>query len=114
MCTKPVGPSSAPATGTAQISGSTGCATQNFDVTVTGQKIRRVVFTLDSRIVKTLTRPNSGGKYVLAVRPGRLSRGTHRVIATTTFTAASRTRTRTLRVVFQRCGRSVAAPRFTG
>jgi hypothetical protein len=114
LCTPPVVPSSGPGPATAQISGVTGCATQNFNVTVTGQQIRRVVFTLDGRGVKILTKPNSGGKYVLAVRPGRLRRGTHRVVATTTFTAASRTRTRTLRVVFQRCTRSVSAPRFTG
>lgn len=114
ICAPAVGPSSAPPPGTAQISGRTGCATQNFNVTVTGQQIRRVVFTLDGRTVRTLTKPNSAGKWVLPVRPGRLARGTHRVIARTTFTAASRTRTRTLRVVFQRCARVVSAPRFTG
>ena len=114
MCAAPVVPSSAPTSGTAQISGTTGCATQNFNVTVTGQHIRRVEFSLDGRRVKTLTKPNSAGRYVLAVRPGRLKNGTHRIVARTTFTAASRTRTRSLRVVFQRCARVVSAPRFTG
>jgi len=118
LCATPVGPSSAPApapaSGTAQISGKTGCATQNFNVTVTGRHIRRVVFSLDGKNVSTLMRPNRGGRYVLAVRPGRLKLGTHRVIAQTTFTAASRTRTRSLRVVFQRCARISTAPRFTG
>jgi hypothetical protein len=114
ICAPVVGPSSAPPPGTAQISGRTGCATQNFNVTVTGQQIRRVVFTLDGRTVRTLTKPNSGARWVLPVRPGRLARGTHRIIARTTFTAASRTRTRSLRVVFQRCARVVSAPRFTG
>jgi hypothetical protein len=32
----------------------------------------------------------------------------------TSFTAASGTRQRTLRVTFSRCGRVAAAPRFTG
>jgi hypothetical protein len=114
LCAPSIAPSSATPTGTARISGRTGCATQNFNVTVTGRQIRRVAFTLDGRKVRTLTRPNSGRKYVLSVRPERLKRGTHRIVARTTFTAASGTPPRSLRVVFQRCARFVSAPRFTG
>jgi hypothetical protein len=36
------------------------------------------------------------------------------VLARTTFSAASGTRARTLRVVFQRCARAASAPQFTG
>ncbi len=100
--------------GTARISGPSGCVARPFSVLVTGRKIRRVTFYLDGRRVSSLTRPNSGTRFVLRVRPGSLSRGAHRVLAVTSFTAASGTRQRTLRLVFQRCARQAAAPRFTG
>lgn len=83
-------------------------------VTVTGRQIRRVVFYLDGKAVRTLTRPNRGSRYVLAVRPNALRRGVHRIIARTTFTAASSTPSRSLRVVFSRCARAAGAPQFTG
>ena len=85
--------------------------TTNFNVTVTGRQIRRVTFFLDGKAVQTLTRPNRGSRFVLAIRPNTLPRGTHRVIARTTFTTASGTPSRSLRVVFQR---SASAPQFTG
>ena len=100
--------------GTARISGPSGCVPRPFSVLVTGRRIRRVTFYLDGRRVSSLVRPNSGNRYVLRVRPGSLRRGTHRVIAITSFTAASETRQRILRLVFQRCARKPAAPRFTG
>jgi hypothetical protein len=100
--------------GTAKAIAPTGCVTGNFNVQVTGRQIRRVTFYLDGKKVRTLTRPNRGTRFALAVRPNSLRRGTHRVLAVTTFTAASGTRSRTLRVVFQRCARRAAAPSFTG
>jgi hypothetical protein len=101
--------------GAAKISGPSGCVGTKFHVTVTGKHIRKVMFRLDRKVVKTLTRPNAGKAFRLpVVRSGRLGRGTHRVTATTTFTRASGTRARTLRVVFQVCSRSARAPQFTG
>jgi hypothetical protein len=102
------------APGTAKINGKTGCVTKNFNVTVSGRQIRRVVFTLDSKRIKTLTKPNAGGAFSLPVKPGTLKKGTHRVIAQTTFTSASGTRPRSLRVAFSRCSRSARSPQFTG
>jgi hypothetical protein len=88
---------------------------KKFYVNVTGTHVRKVTFRLDRKVVKTLTRPNAGKAFRLpVVRSGRLARGTHRVTATTTFTPASGTRARTLRVVFQVCSRSARAPQFTG
>ena len=107
-----VGSSAGP--GSAKISGPEGCVTKNFHVTVTGKRISKVTFRLDRKVIKTLTRPNVGTKFRIAVRPGSLKRGTHRITATTTFTRASGTRARTLRVVFQRCSRSARSPQFTG
>ena len=75
-----------------------------------------MTFTLDGRVVRTLTRPNSGRNYRLPVNPRRLRNGVHRVVARTVFTRSSGTRARTLRVTFSRCARArrAAAPAFTG
>jgi len=87
--------------------------TRNFNVQVIGRKIRRVVFYLDGKKVQTLNRPNrSGNRFALPVRPNSLRRGTHRVLAVTSFSDG--TRMRTLRVTFSRCARRAVAPRFTG
>ena len=75
--------------------------TTNFNVQVTGRQIRKVVFYLDGRQVRSLTRPNRGTRFALPIRPNSLRRGTHRVLAATYFTTASGTRMRTLRVTFQ-------------
>jgi hypothetical protein len=101
--------------GSASISGPSGCVPRSFNVNVSGTNIRRVTFTLDRRRVKTLTQPNAGTVFRLRIRrTGTLRRGTHRIVARTTFTAASGTPVRRLRVVFQRCARAQRAPRFTG
>jgi len=118
-CVPPPGPAPPGGTicaprGTARISGKTGCVTQNFNVTVTGREIHRVTFTLDGKRIKTLRKPNVGRTYRIAVRPGRLRRGRHRITVLTTFTAASGTPTRRLHVVFHRCARAASAPQFTG
>jgi hypothetical protein len=72
-----------------------------------------VVFYIDGRRVRALRRPNRDGRYVLRVNPRRYKPGAHRLMARVTFTRASRTRTRTLRLRFARCVRP-AAPQFTG
>jgi hypothetical protein len=118
VCTTPPGPAPAGgelcARGTAAISGVSGCAGPPFNVIVHGHQIQRVVFTIDGKVVRTLTKPNSGSRYVLAVRPSRLGGGTHRVIARTTFRKQSGTKARTLRISFTRCARQAALPAFTG
>ena len=83
-------------------------------MTVTGRQIRQVAFTLDGRVVRRLTRPNSGSRYVLPVNPRRMRTGVHRILARVTFTTNSGTRSRTLRVTFSRCARRAASPQFTG
>jgi hypothetical protein len=114
LCASPLAPSGAPIRGTARIAGQSGCVTRNFNVTVTGRQIRRVAFYIDGKLVRTLSKPNRGTRFVLPIRPNRLSRGTHRVVARTTFAPSSGTRARSLRVVFQRCARAASAPKFTG
>ena len=81
---------------------------------VSGRQILRVIYSIDGKLVKTLTKPNSGSRYKLAVTPSKLSRGTHRVLARMIFRAQSGTRSRALRAVFSRCARKAVAPAFTG
>jgi hypothetical protein len=106
------GSSGSPASAT--IHGPTGCQAKNFNVTVTGKQIRKVVFFLNGKRIKTLSKPNAGRAFRLPVRPGTLKRGTHHITATTTFTKASGARPRTLRVTFLKCSRAASSPQFTG
>jgi hypothetical protein len=92
----------------------TGCKGTPFNVVVSGRQIQRVVFTIDGKVVRTLTKPNSGNRYKLAVNPRRYSPGTHRVLARTVFRTKSGTKSRTLRTVFSRCAARAIAPSFTG
>ncbi|MDX6677219.1 MAG: hypothetical protein QOE31_1271 [Solirubrobacteraceae bacterium] len=118
VCTTPPGPAPAGgkicARGTAAIRGRTGCQGTVFNVTVNGRQISRVVFALDGKVVRTLTRPNSGTRYVLKVNPRTMRNGVHRIIARTTFVKQSGTRARVLRVTFSKCARRATSPAFTG
>ncbi len=98
----------------ARISGATGCKGTTFRVNVTGRQITSVVFTRDGKRVATLRKPNRGSAFSISINPRALKFGTHRVVARTTFSAASGTKPRTLRVVFSRCARAAVSPRFTG
>ncbi len=104
------------ARGTAAIRAPARCVGSTFRVTVRGVQVARVVFEVDGKVKRTLTKPNSGTVYVLTIDPRKLQRGAHRVIARTTFSKQSATRARTLRVVFTRCSRAGqgALPAFTG
>ena len=81
---------------------------------MSGARIEQVVFTLDGKIVRVLTKPNSGIRWVLPVNPRAMKFGVHRVLARTIFTKDSGTKSRTLRVVFSRCARRAVSPAFTG
>ncbi|MDT7713538.1 MAG: hypothetical protein QOG46_2364 [Pseudonocardiales bacterium] len=116
-CTPPPGPAPAGGklceAGRAGIAGETGCQGSPFYVDVTGRQIARVVFTLDGKRVKSLTKRNHGRAFGLHITPRQSRIGAHRVLARVTFNESSGTRARTLRLVFQRCA-SAAAPAFTG
>ena len=118
VCTPPPGPAPAGgelcARGTAAVRGKSGCQGTPFNVVVTGREIQRVIFARDGKVVRNLTAPNSGVRYVLRVNPRSMTLGLHRVLARIVFTSQSGTRTRTLRVVFSRCARKALSPAFTG
>jgi uncharacterized repeat protein (TIGR01451 family) len=102
------------AAGTARLLGPSGCAATAFNARVRGTKIARVVFVLDGKTVARLTKPNLGQLYSVRINPAKLRLGVHRLVATVTFQRGSGTKAKTLRLAFQRCGRNLALPRFTG
>jgi hypothetical protein len=91
-----------------------GCTSRVFHARVRGVKIAKVVFKLDGKRVKTLTRKNFRGTYALRIDPRHLRLGVHRLVATVTFERGSATKAKTFRLAFQRCPRALRAPRFTG
>jgi hypothetical protein len=100
--------------GRARMLGPTGCTARAFHARVSGVKIAKVVFRLDGRRIKTLTRKNFRGTYAVRIDPRRLRLGVHRLVATVTFQRGSATKAKTFRLAFQRCPRALRAPRFTG
>jgi len=100
--------------GTARLSGPSGCVKKPFDATVRGRRIAKVTFYVDGRKAATRNAKPGQRAFKYKVRPGGLGRGVHRVTARVQFVAASETKSRTLRLSFQRCARQVVTPRFTG
>jgi hypothetical protein len=100
--------------GSARLLAPTGCVARAFNARVRGVEIKQVVFRLDGKKIKTLTKPNSAGNFQIRVNPANYKVGVHRIVATVTFTSESGTKQKTLRISFQRCPRKLAAPRFTG
>ena len=83
-------PGCLPLRGVAKISGGGVCKTKAFRVNVSGTRISKVVFSVDKKVVRTLTSPNHGkASYSLKITPSNLARGAHRVAATVTFRAVT-------------------------
>jgi hypothetical protein len=100
--------------GRARLLAPTGCATRAFNARVAGTKIAKVIFYLDGKRIKTVTRKNLRGTFAVRIDPRRLKLGVHRLIAKVTFQRGSATKARTFRLSFQHCPRALRAPRFTG
>jgi hypothetical protein len=101
--------------GSAVLRGPKGCPDTNaVAATVTGKRIAKVTFYVDHKKVKTLTKPNKGGGWSLAVNMRKIAYGSHRVEAKVEFTKSSGTKTKTLRLSFNRCGANTVKPQFTG
>jgi uncharacterized repeat protein (TIGR01451 family) len=101
--------------GTARLRGPSGCVKGPFKATVRGSRIARVTFFVDGKRFKRITAPTGeGSKFTVSISPKRRGFGVHRVTARVEFVAASQTKTRTLRLSFQRCKKQVVRPRFTG
>jgi hypothetical protein len=101
-----------------------GCPPQVFTARVTGRSIRRVVFTVDGRRLKTLTRPDAVGVWKVRINTRNYSVGKHRLVARVTFggVAARKASLRqgrqrvvkALTVTFSKCARKASRPKFTG
>ena len=101
--------------GASRLQGPAGCVRKAFRVRITGRRIARVRITIDGRAVKTFRNAKGNGRrFVLGVNPGRYGRGIHRLVARVTYSAASETPPRTLRMAFERCQRQAIQPEFTG
>jgi hypothetical protein len=82
----------------------TACVSRAFRAYVTGDTIRRVVFTLDGRRVKSTQVADWKGRYWVAVDPAKLKAGRHELRAKLTFVEGSGKPPRELRMTFKRCG----------
>jgi hypothetical protein len=100
--------------GRAVLAGKTGCVARSFTARVSGRAIAKVVFRIDGRKVKTVSKPDKKGRFNFLVNPRKYKTGAHRLEATVTFDKKSGTRAKKLRLAFLRCARKVAPPRFTG
>jgi hypothetical protein len=100
--------------GSARLLAPTGCVARAFNARVSGQNVARVVFKLDGKKIKTLTKPNAGTRFQVRVNPAKMRIGVHRIVATVTFQPATKKSPQTFRISFQRCAKKLAAPRFTG
>jgi hypothetical protein len=73
-----------------------------------------VTFVLDGKVVKRFKEPLASGSYALRINPVKLRLGVHRLVANVTFQSGTGSKPKTIRLSFQRCGKKLAAPRFTG
>jgi hypothetical protein len=99
--------------GRASMTGRSGCVNGAFNARVRGARIQRVMFFLDGRYKRALTKPKSGA-FAYRVDVNKLRVGRHQVVARITFASSSRTKNKTLRLSFQRCAAQLRAPQFTG
>ena len=100
--------------GTARLVSASGCASRTFTAGVRGTGIARVVFTLDGKRLRTVTKRNAKGLYAVRINPSKFRVGVHRLVVRVTFQPNRNTAARTLRGAFQRCAKRLIAPRFTG
>jgi hypothetical protein len=101
--------------GSAKLRGPSGCPTTSaVAASVSGRRIVKVTFYVDGKKVKTLTKANRNGAWVLPMNVKRFAFGTHRVRVTVSFAKSSQTKAKTLRLSFSRCHSAVVKPQFTG
>jgi hypothetical protein len=100
--------------GAAQLVGPTGCVSRAFNARVRGSKIATVTFVLDGKVIKRVRNPKDPSLVQLRVNPAKMKLGVHRLVVNVTFQSGSGTKPKTLRLSFQRCGKKLLKPRFTG
>ncbi len=98
--------------GTARLTGMTGCVKTTSTAKVTGRNIRSVAFSLDGRKLGTAKASKSGTLASTKVKTARLKAGAHKLTAKVTFSDGTKAKTLTAR--FTRCSSTKLSPRFTG
>jgi hypothetical protein len=71
--------------------------------------IRKVVFTLDGRVIRTVRSPDGGGRFGVTVERESLSRGKHLLRAKVVFLRRAKRRPEFLRLAFRRCPERAAS-----
>src|SRR3954469_505415 len=115
----PVQPASAPSQavrGTAALAGARGCQARAFRASVVGRNIAQVVYLLDGKRYRTLTKATAGNRWSVQIVPSSLKVGSHRVTAGVSFVRGATPRVRAMSFAFQRCAKAAQAvrPRLTG
>ncbi len=101
--------------GSARLAGRTGCVrASSFLARVRGKSIASLRFTIDGKVVKSVKFAKGASSYRYRVAVSKLRFGHHRLVVKASFTKASGTKSKTLRLSFQRCGTQLVAPQFTG
>jgi hypothetical protein len=99
--------------GTAHLAGVSGCVSRSFFASVKGKHIKKVAFSIDGHKRKTVKKADAKGRYKFKVNPRKFKPGSHLLVARASFTTASNTKAKTMRLRFARCIKRVA-PAFTG
>jgi hypothetical protein len=100
--------------GSARLSGPASCVRGPFRVTIRGTDIRQVAFTVAGKRRGTVKAKSGRTTFSLRIDPRHQGFGVIKVAAKVSFTAASATNARTLRLVYQRCPKAAVLPQFTG
>jgi hypothetical protein len=101
--------------GLVHLAGKTGCVFgSGFYARVRGRQIQRVTISIDGRTVKSTGSLKDNTTFRYRVNVLRLKVGSHSLTARVVFKNSSHTKTKTLRLSFQRCARQLVAPKFTG
>jgi Big-like domain-containing protein len=89
------------------------CAVANrAKASVSGTSIASVAFYVDGKKVKTVSSPDSGGRYAFTMSCAHLSVGTHRARAAVSFQSGATPTSKTL--MFQITRASAVSPQFAG
>jgi hypothetical protein len=84
------------------------CLLRPVETWVRGKRVRRVIFYLDGRRVRTVTRPDRSGRFSVTIQRTSLSPGRHRVVAKVIFTRAAHRPPKILSLTIKRCLRHPA------
>jgi hypothetical protein len=112
--TTPTVPTAPIVHGSAKLRTSQGCLTPNdrAKASVSGTAIASVAFFVDGRKVKTVSSPDTSGRYTFTMGCAHLSVGTHRARAAVSFESGATPVRRTL--LFQITRSSAVRPHFAG